>query len=270
MSYPVYFVNAFTEHFYKGNQAAVVIVDEFPADSSLQAMAKEFGFSETVYVKRLGFGKYAIRWFTPETEVDLCGHATLAASKALFHDIITHEKLILFTSRSGDLLARKSGDDIQLDFPADMPALIEPDNRIVQALSKANAEEVLYAPLTRNLIVVYRDADTVLSLKPDFSQLSKLQTGDVFGIIVTASAVSKYDYICRYFAPWEGINEDPVTGSAQTCLAPYWSGKLGKKELTGFQASQRGGDFRIELAGNRVLITGRAFIYLKGEIKRGF
>jgi PhzF family phenazine biosynthesis protein len=270
MSYPVYFVNAFTENFYKGNQAAVVIVDEFPADSSLQSLAKEFGFSETAYVKRLGFGKYAIRWFTPETEVNLCGHATLASAKALFHDIIPHEKLVLFQSRADDLLARRMGEDVQLDFPVDEPVKIEADNRIVNALSKANAEEVLYSPFTRNLIVVYRDADTVVSLKPDFIELAKLKSDTVFGIIVTASFDGNYDYICRYFAPWEGINEDPVTGSAQTCLAPYWCRKLGKIELRGFQASMRGGEFRVEMTGNRVLISGRAFIYLKGEVKRGF
>jgi PhzF family phenazine biosynthesis protein len=270
MSYPVYNVNAFTDNYYKGNQAAVVILDDFPQDTSLQALAKEFWFSETAFVKRLGFGKYAIRWFTPETEVNLCGHATLAAAKALFHDVIPHEKLILFQSKAGDLLARRLTDEIQLDFPVDEPAKIEPDNRIVNALSQSNAEEVLYSPFTRNLIVVYRDADTVVSLKPDFKELSKLQSDSVFGIVATSSFDGNYDYICRYFAPWEGINEDPVTGSAQTCLAPYWCRKLGKLELNGFQASPRGGEFRVELAGNRVLIAGKAFIYLKGEIKRGF
>jgi PhzF family phenazine biosynthesis protein len=270
MSYPVYFVNAFTEHYYKGNQAAVVIVDEFPSDTSLQNLAKEFGFSETTYVKRLGFGKYAIRWFTPETEVNLCGHATLAASKVLFHDIIPHEKLILFQSKSGDLLARKTGDDIQLDFPADIPTPIAPDNRIVKAFNTYNAGEVLYAPFTRNLIFVYKEADTVIALKPDFSELSKIKSDDVFGIIVTAAFTGNYDYVCRYFAPWEGINEDPVTGSAQTCLAPYWCSKLEKAELKGFQASPRGGEFSVGFTGTRVLISGKAYIYLKGELKRGF
>ncbi|MFO7659644.1 MAG: PhzF family phenazine biosynthesis isomerase [Candidatus Cloacimonadaceae bacterium] len=270
MSYPVYMVNAFTEHFYKGNQAAVVAVEEFPSDTSMLTLAKEFGFSETAFVKRLGFGKYAIRWFTPEAEVNLCGHATLAAAKVLFHEIIPHEKLILFQSLSGDLLARKKGEDIQLDFPIDEPSKIETDNRIVKALSQWNAEEILYSPQTKNLIVVYNEADTVLALKPNFTELAKFKSDTVFGIIVTAAFTGNYDYICRYFAPWEGINEDPVTGSAQTCLAPYWSKKLNKTELAGFQASSRGGEFKVELDGNRVLISGRAFIYLKGEIKRGF
>lgn len=270
MSYPVYMVNAFTEHFYKGNQAAVVAVEEFPSDTSMQSLAREFGFSETAFVQRLGFGKYAIRWFTPETEVNLCGHATLAAAKVLFHEIIPHEKLILFQSLSGDLLARKKGDDIQLDFPIDEPSKIETDNRIVKALSHWNAEEILYSPQTRNLIVVYKEADTVLALKPNFQELEKNKSDTVFGIIVTASFTGNYDYICRYFAPWEGINEDPVTGSAQTCLAPYWAKKLNKSVLAGFQASSRGGDFKVEVDGNRILISGKAFIYLKGELKRGF
>jgi PhzF family phenazine biosynthesis protein len=270
MSYPVYWVNAFTEQFFKGNQAAVVMVEEFPADSSMQALAKEFGFSETAFVKRLGFGKYGIRWFTPETEVNLCGHATLAAAKALFHEVIPHEKLILFQSLSGDLLARRQGEDIQLDFPIDEPVKIEADNRMLKAVSQSNAEEILYAAKTKNLVVVYKDADTVLAMKPDFPDLEKLKSESILGIIATAAFTGNYDYICRYFAPWEGINEDPVTGSAQTCLAPYWCNKLGKTELAGFQASQRGGDFKVALDGNRVLISGRAFIYLKGELKRGF
>jgi len=270
MSYPVYFVNAFTDHYYKGNQAAVVLLEDFTSDSSLQSLAAEFGFSETAYVKRLGFGKYAIRWFTPETEVKLCGHATLAAAKALFSDVIPHEKLILFQSLSGDLLAKKIGEDIQLDFPVDEPVKIESDNRMLKALSQANADEVLYAPLTKNLIVVYNDTDTILSLKPDFTELAKLKSDDIFGIIITAGFQGNYDYICRYFAPWEGINEDPVTGSAQVCLVPYWSKRLGKVELAGFQASKRGGDFQLQLDNTRVLISGKAYIYLKGELKRGF
>jgi len=270
MSYPVYMVNAFTEHFYKGNQAAVVVVDDFPVDASMQSLAKEFGFSETAFVKRLGFGKYAIRWFTPENEVNLCGHATLASAKVLFHEVIPHEKLILFQSLSGDLLARRQGEDIQLDFPIDEPVKIEADNRIVKALSQWNAEEILYSSQTKNLIVVYNEADTVISLKPDFTELDKLKSVTIHGIIVTAAFAGNYDYICRYFAPWEGINEDPVTGSAQICLAPYWCKKLNKTELSGFQASARGGDFKVAVDGNRILISGKAFIYLKGELKRGF
>lgn len=270
MSYPVYFVNAFAENFYKGNQAGVVLVDEFPHDSSMQSLAKEFGFSETTFVKRMGFGKYHIRWFTPETEVKLCGHATLAAAKALFHDVIPHEKLILFQSLSGDLLARRLGEDIQLDFPIDEPVKFDSDKRIVAALSQANVEEVLYASNTKNLIVVYKDADTILSLKPDFDELNKLKSENIFGIIITASFTGNYDYICRYFAPWEGICEDPVTGSAQTSLAPYWSKRLSKEVLNGFQASSRGGDFTVQITTNRVLISGKAYIYLKGELKRGY
>jgi PhzF family phenazine biosynthesis protein len=270
MAYPVYFVNAFAEDFYKGNQAAVMVVEEFPEDASMQALAKEFMFSETAFVKRLGFGKYSIRWFTPETEVNLCGHATLASAKALFHDVIPNEKLILFNSRSGDLLARRLEDNIQLDFPIDEPVRIEVDTRIIKSLSQANAEEVLYAPNTRNLMIIYKDAETVTSLKPDFTELAKLKSDNVFGIIITANGNEPYDYVCRYFAPWEGINEDPVTGSAQTCLAPYWSRKLGKAKLSGYQASERGGEFTVEVKDNRVLIFGQAFIYLKGEIKRGF
>jgi PhzF family phenazine biosynthesis protein len=144
------------------------------------------------------------------------------------------------------------------------------DNRIVKALSQANAEEVLYAAKSRNLIIIYKDADTVTSLKPDFRELAKLKSDKIHGIIISSGSNDKYDYVCRFFAPWEGINEDPVTGSAQTSLAPYWSMKLGKHVLNGFQASSRGGDFTVEVEEERVLISGKAFIYLKGEVKRGF
>jgi len=270
MSYPVYFVNAFTEEYYKGNTAAVVIMEEFEQDSSLQALAREFGFSETAFVKRLGFGRYHLRWFTPETEVNLCGHATLATAKVLFTDIIPHDRLIIFQTRSGELLAKREKDVIHLDFPVDNPQKIETDNKMLKAISKANAVEVLYAAKTKNLVVVYQDAETVRSLKPDFSGLEQLQSEAIFGIAVTAQGEGIFDYICRYFAPWEGILEDPVTGSAQTCLAPYWCEKLLKLELKGYQASERGGFFDIKLIDDRVQISGKSFIYLKGELKRGF
>lgn len=270
MSYPVYFVNAFTDSFFKGNTAAVVVVDEYPEDASLQALAKEFGFSETAFVKRLGFGKYDIRWYTPQTEVNLCGHATLAAAKALFHDAISQAKIILFNSRSGDLIARRFADEVQLDFPLDEPVKIASDNKIVKSLSQSNAEEILYAAQTKNLFVVYKDAETVQSLNPDFTALENLKSDKIHGIIVTAKANNEYDYVCRYFAPWEGINEDPVTGSAQINLAPYWVKKLQKDVLKGCQSSSRGGEFTVEVKDERVLIMGKAFIFLKGELKRGF
>jgi PhzF family phenazine biosynthesis protein len=270
MSFPVYHVNAFSEHFFTGNQAAVILVDEFLPDNSLQALAKEIGFSETVYVKRLGFGKYAIRWFTPEVEVNLCGHGTLAAAKVLFLDVIPTEKKIIFVSRSGELIATRMADLITLDFPADDPVVVSGEDAILDALSKYKAEVVLYAPVTKYLIVVYQDTDMVRQLKPDFTMLKKCVSEHVYGVTITAIGHDHYDYVCRHFAPWEGINEDPVTGSAQTSLAIYWQRRFNKAVLQGFQASQRSGEFTCEVIADRVLISGKAFIYLKGEIKRGF
>lgn len=270
MGYPIYFVNAFTEEWYKGNTAAVVIMDEFAEDASLQALAKENGFSETAFVKPNGFGKYALRWFTPETEVDLCGHATLASAKVLFSDVIPMQKKITFSTRSGDLIATRKADTIWLDLPKDDPTFIEAESNILKSLSKVKAECVLYARLTKNLIVVYQDAETVKAIKPDFAKLAANKSDLVFGIIATALGHDDYDYVCRFFAPWEGINEDPVTGSAQVSLAPFWSKRMNKNILKGFQASQRGGEFTVEVKENRVLIGGKALIYLKGEIKRGF
>lgn len=270
MPYPVYWVNAFTEQLFHGNPAAVVIVDDFPQEAFMQKIAHEFNLSETAFVKRLGFGKYAIRWFTPETEVYLCGHATLGAAKAMFHDLIPQEKLILFQSKAGELVASRQGDEISLDFPLDAPYKIEADDALLKNFGEAKAEEILYAPKTKNLMVVYSDAITVQALKPDFGKLALFRTDKISGIAVTAKSAGKYDYICRYFAPWEGINEDPVTGSAQTFLAPYWCARLGKKELTGSQVSARGGEFKVSVTEERVLISGKAIIFLKGELKRGF
>lgn len=270
MGYPIYFVNAFTEEFYRGNPAAVVMLPEFVSDASMQALATDIGFSETAFVVHLGFGKYGIRWFTPETEVDLCGHATLAASKALFSDVIPMQKSIVFVSRSGELIATRNADVIQLDFPMDDPEVIDTDGSILKSLSKVKAEGVLYAKQTKNLIVVYHNADTVVELKPNYTKLAANKSELVFGIIATAAGDGDRDYVCRYFCPWEGINEDPVTGSAQVSLAPLWSKRTGKTILKGYQSSSRGGEFTVETDGNRVKISGHALIYLQGEIKRGF
>lgn len=270
MSYPVYFINAFAEGYYQGNTAAVVIVDEFPEQSKLQALAKEFNFSETVFVKAIAGGRFHIRWFTPEVEVALCGHGTLAAAKALFAANIASNDRISFDSLSGELIASKKDELIELDFPVDTPVAFEVESAVVDLVSPNQPVEILYAAKTNNLILVYASPEQVLTMQPDFAKLTAYKSNKFFGIAVTAAGTNELDYICRYFAPWEGINEDPVTGSAQTFLAPYWGKRLGKNELEGFQASQRGGRFHLEVKGTRVLISGKAFIYLKGEIADGW
>ncbi|MDP2172864.1 MAG: PhzF family phenazine biosynthesis protein [Candidatus Cloacimonadaceae bacterium] len=264
MKDPVYFVNAFSENYYTGNTAAVVLVEEYPSDGEMLALAAEFGFSETAFLQRIGAGEYQIRWFTPEVEVSLCGHATLASAKSLFAFREKDADLLTFQSLSGRLTARRKEGLIELDFPLETSVQHTVDAALLQALSPLCPMEILSAGASRNLILVYPDAQNILDMRPDFEALAAMKDLPYFGIAVTSSGY--FDYVCRYFAPWEGINEDPVTGSAQTYLAPYWSAKLNKTILKGYQASRRGGDFEVEVLNSRVLIRGKAFIYLSGDI----
>lgn len=259
---PVFFVNAFTDAWYKGNTAAVVFLDEYPDPSRMLALAKEFGWSETAFVKRLAPARYHIRWFTPEVEVPLCGHATLASAKALSAN--GESGRITFESLSGELTATPKGELIQLDFPAESSQPCEVDEALLQALGPDAPLAALSARNSRNLILVYAEPGQITGMKPDFASLASLAGLPWLGIAVTAA--SPDGYLCRYFAPWEGINEDPVTGSAQTYLAPYWSAKLGLNVLNGRQASQRGGAFEVEIHSGRVLIRGQALLWLSGKI----
>ncbi len=270
MSNKVFFVNAFANTYYKGNTAAVVPVSEYPSDSAMLALAKEFGFSETAYVMKLGENRYHIRWFTPEVEVRLCGHATLASAKTLFAEYAPNAEVLYFNSLSGELSARRKDDLIELNFPVDMPAEYSISADFLAALSDEQPEQVLFASNTNNLMLVYPRRETILTMQPDFARLVSFSELGLHGIGVTAVSSEDEDYICRYFAPWEGINEDPVTGSAQTFLAPYWEKRLNMNPLRGFQASQRGGRFELEIMDERVLIRGKALIYMRGEICDGW
>ena len=270
MTNRVFFVNAFTDQYYKGNTAAVVPVTAYPLPEKMLALAGEFGFSETAFVKQLETNHYEIRWFTPEVEVNLCGHASLASAKVLFSDYLPDADKVFFSSRSGDLSATRRGDQIELDFPADPPVDSELSAALREALGESRPESIQYSARTTNLVLVYPSAADVLGLNPDFAALRGLEDARFHGIIVTAPAEGDTDYICRYFAPWEGINEDPVTGSAQTCLGPYWRQRLGKDSLIGYQASARGGRFEIGFHGDRVLISGNAMIYMQGELAEGW
>ncbi len=265
---PVWFVNAFAAGYSGGNTAAVVLLTDFPDDSRLLALASEFGFSETAFLRRLAPARYHIRWFTPEVEVPLCGHATLASARALFSSRERDSGKLSFTSLSGELTATLKGELIELDFPAENPVACSVEPSLVEALGPHQPLESLGARNSRNLILVYADPQQVLELRPDFTRLVAMAGLPWLGIAVTAPCPD--GYICRYFAPWEGINEDPVTGSAQTYLAPYWSVKRGLKVLKGWQASQRGGTFEVEISSARVLIRGQAFLYLQGEIEPGW
>jgi PhzF family phenazine biosynthesis protein len=258
----VFFVNAFATDYYKGNTAAVVIPSAVPEEKQMQALAAEFGFSETAFLQKLDNSFYHIRWFTPETEVPLCGHATLASAQALFSSLEQNSREIRFQSLSGILAARKVEEDIELDFPSEPLIPHQISEEVLKALGCPTPAEVLLASRSRNLVLVFSSGQQVLDLSPDFANLARLKGMPFFGIAATAQTDD--GYICRYFAPWEGINEDPVTGSAQTFLAPFWSMRLRRNILRGYQASKRGGGFEVEVLEDRARIRGRAFIYMQG------
>jgi len=254
-------IDAFTDRPFAGNPAAVCLL-EAPADAAwMQAVAAEMNLSETAFVVPQD-GAFGLRWFTPTIEVDLCGHATLAAAHALWEEqVIALDDPIAFHTKSGLLTCTHDGERIELDFPAIPLAEIDPPRDLVEALGVAPS----YAGKSRFDHFVFVDAEqTVRSLEPDFA---KLRAMPLRGLIVTSlSQSSQFDFISRYFAPVAGIDEDPVTGSAHCCLGPFWAERLGKTELTAFQASARGGTVQVRVAGERVFLGGNAVTVIKGSL----
>ena len=265
MTIPVFQVDAFTSRPFAGNPAAVCLLDGAPdgapEDSWLQAIAAEMNLSETAYLQPRNDG-YTLRWFTPQVEVDLCGHATLASALVLWSEgCVPRGQEIHFHTKSGLLKATCRGELIELDFPAEPASSIETPAGLCQALN-VNAIHV-----GRNrfdyLVELASEAD-VRAAQPDFARLSRF---DVRGVIITSRCQSQeYDFVSRFFAPAAGVNEDPVTGSAHCCLGPYWGTRLGKAELRGYQASARGGVVQVRLAGPRVILGGHAVTVLKGHL----
>lgn len=256
----IYQVDAFTESLFKGNPAAVILLDEWLPDVTMQNIAIENNLSETAFLVKNG-EEYDIRWFTPALEVDLCGHATLASGYVLLN---YYEKdatrINFFSPRSGKLSVEKQADILYLDFPADTlePSKISAEK--IKALGKAPVE--CYHG-REDYLMVFQTQKDIENLMPDFNLLSKIETKR--GYIVTAPG-DHSDFVSRFFAPFAGINEDPVTGSAHTTLTPYWSEKLNKKELSARQLSKRGGALKCINEGPRIKIGGKAQLYLIGEI----
>ncbi len=261
----IFIADAFTSAPFAGNPAAVCILEENKSDKWMSDLAAEMNLSETAFVKKEKDG-FSLRWFTPVTEVELCGHATLASSHILWQNgYLKHDEDAVFHTRiSGILKAVRNGDEITLDFPC----ISVNDCDSYPELESALGIKPKYAGVSgkeeKNHIVELDSEMEVRELKPDFSLLSKLPKS---GIIVTALSESNdYDFVSRYFTPAHGINEDPVTGSAHCSLTPYWSKKLGKSEMNAYQASARGGMIKVKLAGERVLLTGKAVTVLKGDL----
>lgn len=257
MRLKLYQVDAFTDHVFGGNPAAVVPLVRWLDDELMQAIAAENNLSETVFLVPED-GGYALRWFTPTVEVPLCGHATLASAHVLFRHLGLGGDVVAFTSKSGPLRVLRQEPRLVLDFPAMPPERRELDAAVVEALGALPRE--LWA--TDKLLAVFDSELSVRALAPDFARLAAL---DAAGVIATAPG-AEVDFVSRYFAPGAGIDEDPVTGSAHCVLVPYWAERLGRTTLHARQVSRRGGELWCEQAGGRVLIAGHAVTYMEAEI----
>jgi PhzF family phenazine biosynthesis protein len=261
MTQTIYQVDAFTDRPFAGNPAGVCILHEPANEAWMQAVAREMNLSETAFLVHQENG-FNLRWFTPAAEVRLCGHATLASAHILWQTAtIQTDEEARFNTLSGWLTANLHGDWIEMNFPA-RPArpVPEPDG-----LTKALGAPACFIGRDVDDYLVELESETaVRTLKPDITALGRLP---VRGVIVTArSSDSDFDFVSRFFAPAVGVNEDPVTGSAHCCLTPYWAGKLGKTEMTAFQASARGGTLHVKLAGERVLLSGQSVTVMTCEM----
>ncbi|WP_299527772.1 PhzF family phenazine biosynthesis protein [uncultured Lutibacter sp.] len=255
----IYQVDAFNNEIFKGNPAAVIPLNEWISEDLMQAIAEENNLSETVFFVK-NEQSFDIRWFTPACEIDLCGHATLAAAHIIFTELNYEEKIITFNSKSGNLSVKKNEDWYTLNFPSEEIEEIETPKILIEAL---NVPILRTYKGTWKLIVEVEDETTIANLKPNFSLLSELESN---GIGVTSKG-DKVDFVSRFFAPKLGINEDPVTGSAHTILIPFWSKKLNKTNLNAVQLSKRVGILKCTFLNDRVEMSGQAITYLKGELK---
>lgn len=259
MTIPIYQADAFTNKLFGGNPAAICPLTEWLPDDTMQQIAKENNLAETAFFVKNENG-YLLRWFTPEYEIDLCGHATLASAHILFTELAYGGDTIHFdTIKAGTLTVKRDGDKYTMDFPSRPPIPIETPNGLVEALGGAEPTAILRS---RDYFVVYDTEEDITELSPDMFALSKM---DTVGIIVTAPGKNS-DFVSRFFAPGAGIPEDPVTGSAHCNLIPYWAKIFGKDKLHAYQLSARKGELWCELKGERVLMSGKAVTYLRGSI----
>ncbi len=252
-----YQVDAFATRAFEGNPAAVCPLEDWPDDGLLQAIAEENNLSETAFFAPIAKG-FKLRWFTPVSEVELCGHATLAAAHIIFERFGYTDPVITFETRSGELLVKRHGRLLQMDFPAHPPDPSNISETLVQGLG-ARPIDVLAAD---DYLAVFDSEATVRAIEPNYTILNQL---DLRGVIVTAPG-NDVDFVSRFFAPKYGIPEDPVTGSAHCELAPYWADKFGKNTLAARQVSKRGGNLTCELIGDRVLLSGGAVTFMEAEI----
>lgn len=257
MKIPLYQIDAFTTELFHGNPAAVCPLEEWLEDDRLQAIAAENNLSETAFFTKKQ-DHYVLRWFTPVTEVDLCGHATLAAAFVIFNYLDGSLTKVDFSTKSGTLTVERDGALLSMDFPARPASVCNVPENLMKGLG-IEPDEVF---LARDYFVVYDAEEKIQSLRPEMDRLLDI---DGLGVIVTAPG-KDVDFVSRFFAPKAGVPEDPVTGSAHCTLIPYWSERLNKKKLHARQLSQRGGELFCENLGDRVKIAGHAVTYLEGSI----
>lgn len=258
MKLPLYQLDAFTQRLFGGNPAAVVLLEDWLPDGTLAAIAAENNLAETAFVIPRADAS-PLRWFTPTVEIDLCGHATLAAADVLFRYRFPSLARLAFSTRSGELAVTRDGALLKMDFPARPGKPVAVTDALAAALGARPRE----AYMARDLLAIFDAESDVRSLRPDFARIAAL---DAFAVIVSAPG-DAVDFVSRFFAPGAGIPEDPVTGSSHCTLVPYWAARLGKDKLTAQQLSARGGDLLCELRADRVVIAGHVVEYLRGEIE---
>jgi len=260
MTIPIYQVDAFADEVFRGNPAAIIPLDSWLEDHVMQSIAMENNLSETAFMVPDGEG-YELRWFTPQVEVDLCGHATLAAAHVLFEHLGYGGECVTFQTRSGALRVNRSGQRLAMDFPAAELAPAEVSLAVCRALGATASEALAPARGSGAVLYVYEFEEDIANMSPDFNALSSASERSV---IVSAPG-EECDVVSRFFAPQVGINEDPVTGSAHCSLAPYWAQRLHKKTLSCRQISTRGGHLDCELREDRVIMRGSAVTFMQGR-----
>lgn len=253
-----YVVDAFTDAVFGGNPAGVCLMDRPLSEGQMQSIAAENNLAETAFVMSRG-EEYDLRWFTPEMEIDLCGHATLGTAFVLSEQVGGSPAVMRFHTLSGVLTVTKKDGLFEMDFPSRAPVPVPADPR----LSKALGVPVLETHLSRDLLAVVESEESLLAIRPDFGLLAEIP--DCLAVVATAKGTDA-DFVSRFFAPNAGVPEDPVTGSSHATLIPFWSGRLQKSVMTARQLSKRGGILHCEDCGERVKIAGHAALYLSGEI----
>jgi len=261
MNLTYYIVDAFTSKLFGGNPAAVVPLDKWLDDETMQNIAAENNLSETAFLVKEN-ENYNIRWMTPVNEVPLCGHATLASSFVIFNFIEMESQKIKFNSKSGELIVERVGEFLSMNFPSNKPNVIE-SNKIIESAFSKRPIDILEGG--NYSLLIFEEEEFIRTVHPNFELVKQIHP---HGVIISSKG-NDVDFVSRMFAPNEGINEDPVTGSSHTVLVPYWSEKLGKKNFRALQVSKRGGELFCEQLGDRVKIAGKAVLYSTGSLFLG-